>query len=258
MWEEQLQSAIEAAKLAAKEILSVYNTDFEVEIKDDKSPVTIADKKSDKVIRDFLLSRYPKYAFLTEEGKDDLSRIDKEFVWIIDSLDGTELFVKHIDTFAINIALCNFHEIVVGLVYLPCTGEYYYATKNGGSFYFDGETLKKIRVSNKVNNLTCILSVLHADEKEKEIIKKQCNQITNINYFSASPKHCYIARGLADITYKFTSNSKEWDIAPCDIIVKEAGGVFIDSTGKEFIYNKENVNNTNGYISANKRENILL
>ena len=73
MWEEQLQAAIEAGVKAIKGILEIYNTDFSVEIKDDNSPVTMADKNADKVIREYLHEKFPTYAFLTEESTDDIS-----------------------------------------------------------------------------------------------------------------------------------------------------------------------------------------
>ena len=92
MWEEQLNAAIEAGVAAIKGILEIYNTDFDVEIKDDNSPVTLADKNADKVIREHLHKAFPSYAFLTEETDDDLSRLNNDYVWIVDPVDGTITF----------------------------------------------------------------------------------------------------------------------------------------------------------------------
>ena len=83
MWEEQLNAAIEAGVKAIEGILKIYNSNFDVEIKDDNSPVTLADKNADKVIRKYLHEKFPTYAFLTEESTDDLSRLENDFVWIV-------------------------------------------------------------------------------------------------------------------------------------------------------------------------------
>ena len=88
MWEKELEAAIEAGVAAIEGILKIYNTDFDVEIKEDNSPVTLADKNADKVIREHLHSKFPTYAFLTEESNDDLSRLNNDYVWIVDPVDG--------------------------------------------------------------------------------------------------------------------------------------------------------------------------
>ena len=110
MWEEQLEAAIEAGVKAIKGILEIYNSDFSVEIKDDNSPVTLADKNADKVIREYLHEKYPTYAFLTEESTDDVSRLDNDFVWIVDPVDGTKDFVAKDGGFTTNIALTYKHD----------------------------------------------------------------------------------------------------------------------------------------------------
>ena len=257
MWEKQLQRAIEAAKLASKEIINVYKTDFEVEIKEDKSPVTLADIKADKVIRDFLLPIFSDYSFLSEESNDDLERICNDFVWIIDPLDGTKEFINHRDEFTINIALSYKHEIVVGVVYLPVTGEYYYASKGNGSFYFDGKKVIRIHVNNKTKNLTFLTSVFHMTEEEQKIINEHKDVIKKVLPVGAAIKPCLIAKGDAEMTYRLSPNTKEWDIAACEIIIKEAGGFLIEPNGQEIKYNRKDVYNRNGYICVNKKENIF-
>ena len=162
MWEEQLEAAIEAGVKAIKGILEIYNTDFSVEIKDDNSPVTLADKNADKVIREYLHKKYPTYAFLTEESTDDLSRLDNDFVWIVDPVDGTKDFVAKDGGFTTNIALAYKHEAVVGVVVVPLTGEVYFAAKGMGAFYRKDGLTKRIHVNDKIDNLTVYKSVFHS------------------------------------------------------------------------------------------------
>ncbi len=258
MWEKELEAAITAGLLAKDKVLEIYNTNFSVEIKDDLSPVTLADKSSDKIIIDYLTNLFPDYAFLTEESPDDFSRLNKDFVWIIDPLDGTKDFVAKDDEFTINIALCHKHEIVVGVIIIPVTGDIYYATKDGGSYHRLGNVEQQIHVNDKVTNLTCFTSVFHMNDKEKSMIEKHAGVIRKCEKLGSSIKMCYIAEGKGEISYRMSPNTKEWDTAPGQLILEEAGGVLVEPNGKRITYNRKDVYNRNGYIIANRIENILI
>ena len=258
MWEKELNDAIEAGVRAIEGILKIYNSDFSVEIKDDNSPVTLADKNADKVIRDYLQSRYPTHAFLTEESTDDKSRLDNDYVWIVDPVDGTKDFVAKDGGFTTNIALAYKHQLVVGVVVVPVTGEIYYASKGNGAYHrVDGHD-KLIHVNDKLEDLTCLCSVFHTNEKELDLIEKHRDKIKHIMKFGSSLKPCRIAEGLAEITYRMSAGTKEWDTGACQIIVEEAGGLFVEPDGGRITYNRKDVYNRKGYIVVNRKENILL
>ena len=259
MWEKQLAAAIKAGELAKRKIIEVYKTNFTVETKSDKSPVTKADKESDRIIRDFLKKRFPTYAFLTEEGKDDKSRLKNDYVWIIDPLDGTSNFVAKNDEFTINIALSYKHKIVVGVVIIPMKNEIYYATSHGGAFYSINGTVREIHVNRKRENLKVLLSRLHHGNAEEKIIDKYGTRIIKKEYVGAAIKACLVARGEAELVFGLNSKTKEWDTAAGQIIVKEADGVFLDPSSKTWMkYNREDVANKNGYVIANNRKNIII
>jgi len=258
MWEKQLASAIKAGELAKREILKIYKTHFDVEIKKDKSPVTMADKKADKIIREFLLKEFPDYSFLTEESVDDKKRLNNDYVWIIDPLDGTTDFIAKNDQFTINIALSYKHKIVVGVIIVPVTNEIYYATNHGGAFYSKSGTVKEINVNRKKNNLTVLTSISHHGKEEESKIKEYGDLVSNVKKSGAALKACLIARGEAELSFRYNDKTKEWDTAACQIIVKEANGVFVDSKGISITYNKEDVVNHDGYIIANKKSNIIF
>ena len=137
MYKEELNKMLEAGREASKNIMKYYNEGFHTEYKDDDSPVTEADKTSDVLIRNILSKAFPKYAFLTEESRDDKSRLNNDYVFIIDPLDGTEDYVHKDGEFTTNIALAYKHEIVVGVVAIPMTGEIYYAVKGEGAYKID-------------------------------------------------------------------------------------------------------------------------
>ena len=91
MLNKELEVALDAVKKASKVVMEVYtSSDLGVEIKQDNSPVTKADKAADELIRGLLSSAFPKYGLLTEESIDDKSRLEKDYVWIVDPIDGTK------------------------------------------------------------------------------------------------------------------------------------------------------------------------
>ena len=259
MWEKELQAAIDAGLMAKVKIMEIYNKGFDVEIKEDNSPVTLADKTADKIIREHLRSIFPRYAFLTEEAEDDLRRLESDYVWIVDPVDGTKDFVAKDGGFTTNIALAYKHELVVGVVIAPATGEIYFASKGNGSFYSkDGSAPVKIHVNDKLEDLTCLCSVFHLNEQELALIEKHKDKIKHTAKVGSSLKPCKIAHGLAEITYRMSPNTKEWDTGACQIIVEEAGGLFIEPDGGKITYNRKDVYNRKGYIVVNRKENILL
>lgn len=258
MWEEQLNAAIDAGVAAIKGILEIYNSNFDVEIKEDDSPVTLADKNADKVIREVLHSRFPEYAFLTEESNDDLSRLNNDYVWIVDPVDGTKDFVARDGGFTTNIALAYKHEAVVGVVVVPLTGEIYFAAKGLGAFYRKDGITKQIHVNDKLDNLICYKSVFHTKANEEEMIKKHSDKIVKTEKWGSALKPCRIAQGLGEITYRLNDGTKEWDTAASQVIVEQAGGIFLRPNKERIMYNRKDVYNHDGYIICNRIENFLL
>ena len=258
MWEEQLNAAIEAGVKAINGILKIYNSDFAVEIKEDEPPVTLADKNADKVIREYLHEKFPTYAFLTEESTDDLNRLNNDYVWIVDPVDGTKDFVAKDGGFTTNIALAYKHEAVVGVVVVPLTGEIYYAAKGMGAFYRKDGVTKRIHVNDKLDNLIVYRSVFHSTKNEEEMFEKHKDKITRVEKWGSALKPCRIAQGLGELTYRLTDGTKEWDTAASQVIVEQAGGIFLDPNKKRIMYNREDVHNREGYIICNRIENFLL
>lgn len=258
-YRRELNAAIEAGRIARDIVLEIYEGDFEVEIKDDNSPVTLADKKADAAIRAYLAPLFPDYAFLTEEGADDLKRLEADYVWIVDPIDGTKDFIHRDGEFTICIGLSYKGEIVVGVIVVPVANEIYFATKGGGAYalFTDGST-EKLRVSDKTSNITATRSRYHLKPKDNEYIEKNKDLIANVITYGSTLKAIKIAKGEIELFYRSGPGTKEWDIAAADIIVTEAGGVFIQPDGEKFIYNKADVHNHEGYIIANRKENIRL
>ncbi len=260
MYEKELKAMLEAARLAEKHIMKVYATDFDVEIKSDDSPVTLADKGADEILRKTLANSFPDYGFLTEESKDTGERRNKEFVFIIDPVDGTSDFVARDGQFCTNIALARNGVVVVGVIHLPSSGISYYAVKGEGSYRLEpGKEPVRIHVSDRETNLRAMRSISHFNEKEKAFYGRNASLFEeDIAPIGAAYKFCLLAEGKKDFFVRFGAGTKEWDVASGDLILSEAGGVLVEPNGHPFTYNREDVYNRNGYVMANKKENLFL
>ena len=260
MLNKELDVALNIIKEASKLVLDIYNSSFDVEIKEDNSPVTKADKEADKLIVSSLKKYFPDDGFLSEESLDDKSRLNKSRVWIIDPVDGTKEFVAHTGDFTINIALSIDHVASLGVIAIPVTGEIYFAVKGMGSFYLKDKDSKPIRIhcNDKINDLTTLVSRFHSNEIEQEMIKKHNDVIKHQKVVGATIKGCLIAQGFAEMSYRFSSNTKEWDTCAMQVIVEEAGGYILKFDKTPIRYNREDVYNKDGYLIINRIENFLL
>lgn len=259
MYKRELEAALVASREASKVIMDVYRGNFAVEMKEDNSPVTIADQKADALIRAYLAPRFPTYHFLTEEGVDDEARLGADYVWIVDPLDGTKDFVNRDDEFTVCIALAYRGEIVVGVIAVPVTGALVYATKGGGSFEIlrDGSH-QQLHVSPKTKDITVSTSRYHRRQTENDFLERNKDLIGKTVTLGSTLKAIAIARGDIELFYRGSAGTKEWDTAAADLIVTEAGGIFTEPSGAKIIYNKKDVRNLNGYVIANVKENIRL
>ena len=261
MFERELKAALNAVNSVRELILEIYNSDnLGVEIKEDNSPVTKADKAADKKIREILSEAFPLYSLLTEESVDDKTRLKNDYVWIVDPIDGTKDFVAKNGQFTVNIGLSYKHKAVLGVILIPVTGEIYYGVEGLGSFYLKNKDSEreKIHVNDKVNDLTTLMSNFHLNDTEKAVIEKHSDVIKHRVRIGATIKGCLIAKGEAEHHYRFSSNTKEWDTCAMQAVVEQAGGYILKFDGTPICYNREDVYNKDGYIICNRKENFLL
>jgi 3'(2'), 5'-bisphosphate nucleotidase len=259
MYERELAAMQKAAFDAEKKIKEVYQTAFAVEMKSDNSPVTAADKGADELIRQELHRSFPSYALLTEESKDDLSRLNNDDVFIVDPVDGTKEFVARNGEFTTNIALAHNHQVVAGVVNVPMKDVMYFALKGQGAFKWEkGKDPVRIHVSDKVTGLTALRSRSFFGPNEKALLDKHADKIATVETLGAALKFCAIAEGKAEISYRESPGTKEWDIAAGTIILQEAGGLILKRDGSEYAFNRPDVYNREGYMLMNRKENWLL
>lgn len=259
MFERELKLMIEACQKAKVEIMKIYRQEFDVEIKEDDSPVTLADKIADRLIREILSKEFPDYAFLTEESEDDLERRKNDYLFVVDPVDGTKDFVAKDDMFTTNVGLVYKEEVVAGVVYVPARDEYYFAIKGQGAYYCkEGSEPVKIHVNDKLEDLTMLISVFHTTKNEEAIIENNKDRITKVERYGSAIKACRIAQGLAEVSFRLGNGTKEWDTAASQIVVLEAGGVFAKPDLSPITYNRVDVYNREGFVILNRKENLLV
>lgn len=254
-----MQHALEVAQSAALQagqaIMEIYETDFSVGYKDDQSPLTIADRASNRIIVEHLREHFPHYALLSEELVDDKCRLQNDWCWIIDPLDGTKEYVRRNGEFTINIALAHKHRVVLGVIYVPVAQELYYAVSGFGAFLETGEVSTRLRVSDRHNNLRLVASRSHGSGELEKLMTDP--RVAEVKRAGSSLKGCLVARGDAEAYYRF-GPTMEWDTAAMQCIVEEAGGVFCQLDGSEMLYNREDSRNSKGFCALNREDNHLL
>ena len=245
----QLETIIDAITKAGDKILEVYESDFQVEKKDDNSPITKADLESNKIIKESLLQT--KIPILSEEDADDKSRTDSDKVWIVDPLDGTQDFVNKTGEFTVMVGLVENHVPIMGLVYWPTEKKLFFAERGLGAFCHDSEGWAKISVRGveEITEPLALVSRHHLSDKEKKMLDHL--EIKNTANIGSSLKVMEIASGRADIYLTSTNKMKQWDTAASHCIISEAGGKMTDISGNDLLYNTESVNHENGLLVTN-------
>jgi 3'(2'), 5'-bisphosphate nucleotidase len=222
---------ISIIEMAAQLILQIYHRDnFGIEIKEDKSPLTEADKKANEYICNQLTSLYPDIPIISEENKNDGYEIRSkyEFAWLIDPLDGTKEFISRNGEFTVNIGLIHLGVPVAGFVNIPCSGITYWAIKGCGAWkknYNEEDSVMiephrgdRVRRKKKI----VLASRSHMNEETAEYIAKLGGEVELINVGS-SIKLMWIADNKADI-YPRLAPTMEWDTCASDAILRELGG----------------------------------
>lgn len=247
----ELDKAITAAELAGKCIMEIYSRDFGVEFKDDKSPLTDADRVSNESIMKVLLSEYSSIPVISEENKQlayDL-RKDWSLLWLVDPLDGTKEFIKKNGEFTVNIALVENGVPVAGIVYLPAKEVMYVGVEGQGAFRKSGnESYEKIEGGPHYQlkpEVFVVGSRSHLSEETLAFVEQLKADGKKVEFRSSgsSIKLCMVAEGSADVYPRF-GPTMEWDTAAAHALVTSAGKrVLRWPEMKPLTYNKEDLLN---------------
>ena len=241
-----IQDVVAIAKEAGGAIMQIYSQDFEVEYKQDNSPLTIADKKANDIIENNLNQLLVNLPILSEEGKEIPYEDRKhwEYFWLIDPLDGTKEFVKKNGEFTVNIALIHKDAPVLGVVYAPALGICYWAKQGEGAFK-DGQRLPlKTEIQRETYKIVASRSHM-SDETQAFIDDIDTDKEKELILIGSSLKICLVAEGEADI-YPRLGPTMEWDTGAAHAIVNETGKNVQKYNNVEYmshLYNKEKLLN---------------
>lgn len=245
---ELAQAVAPIARAAGDAILDIYHgdMDFGVEAKADDSPLTIADKAANDVIVAGLEALDYQAPIISEENKQVVYADRKDYAafWMVDPLDGTKEFIKRNGEFTVNIALVAGERVVLGVVYVPVSGELFYAAKDQGAFRVSKgkeQRLEAASYSLQDASLKVVASRSHLNDETKAFVDA-LNEPELVSKGS-SLKLLLVAAGEAHV-YPRLAPTMEWDTAAAQIVVEEAGGKVLQAgTDLPVVYNKENLLN---------------
>ena len=228
------------AKQAGEKILAIYNTEFSVKEKDDRSPLTAADMASHKAIVAGLQGLTPDIPVLSEEAAKIPfeERSGWHTYWLIDPLDGTKEFIKRNGEFTVNIALVHDGVPVLGVVHVPVSGVTYAACQGGGAVKeVPGRGEQPIRVRKLSDGPVAVVgSRSHRGDSLNSFLEKLGEH--EIVSMGSSLKICLVAEGAADV-YPRLGPTSEWDTAAAHCVVEQAGGSLTDLEMQPLRYNRK-------------------
>jgi 3'(2'), 5'-bisphosphate nucleotidase len=247
----ELQTAQDLALRSGALLLEHYAEEPSVEWKGRNDPVTAADRAASRFIVEQLRKRFPNDAILSEEEKDDLSRIRNTRVWVIDPMDGTKEFIARRGEFAVMIGLAVNGIAQLGVVYQPTEDKLYSAAAGEGATLSERGSVRPLRVSATadITEATMALSRSHLSGSTESIRQKLGIERT-IQTGSIGVKVGLICEGRADVYIQGRGTSL-WDTCGPEAILHESGGRMTDSLGHPFRYDVAEVRNLTGVIATN-------
>ncbi len=236
---KELEFAKNMSTVAGEIMKKYYRVDQGVEIKEDNTPVTLADKEINDLLIESVKKEFPDYGVLGEEANWNE---DREKLWVCDPIDGTPAFIYHIPTFMFSLALVVDGDPVIGVAFNATTNDIYQAERGKGSF-LNGKAISTS--SRRWGNEARLAGSSDGavDGLSTSALKEQGIKV--INSFGAVFKGCMIAEGSLDGRV-FVHNGAH-DIAAVKLIIEEAGGKVTDLDGNEQRYD----NQINGAVMSN-------
>jgi len=245
-----LDAVVEIAKEAGRAILEIYESDFDVEAKDDKSPITEADRRANAIIGERLAALPLRLPMLSEESKQApwAERKSWRHLWLVDPLDGTKEFIGRNGQFTVNIALIEGHGPSLGVVHVPVTGVTYSGLVGQGAW------------KEGPDGVVAPIRVRPLGEGPVRVVASRSHRGPDLDGYlerlgphetvamGSSLKFCVLAEGGADV-YPRLGPTSEWDTGAAQAVLEAAGGFVKDTDGQRLRYNK-GPNVLNGWFIA--------
>ena len=252
MLERELEVAAQAARQAGKILLSLYDTQYVVELKSGSDPVTEADRRANTFIVDRLSSEFPTDGIVAEETADLGDALSKARRWYVDPLDGTKEFIAKNGEFSVMIGLTIDGEAKLGVVYQPVTEKLYSGVIGEGAFLEQAGAKSVLRVTDEAvaENLRLVVSRSHRSKVTDEIAKR-LGISRETSSGSVGLKVGLIAEQLADVYVHPSDKSSAWDACAPEAILRAAGGRFTQMTGAGYRYESSDMQNRGGILACN-------
>jgi histidinol-phosphatase len=227
-----LRDAEHIAREAGKSTLNYFKKSFDLEFKDDETPVTNADREAEQIIRDLVTRKYPDHGIIGEEFGSDGE--EKEVVWVVDPIDGTQSFIHGISMYTTLIGILIEGKPVIGIIYAPAQNEMLTAGIGIGAF-LNGNRCN-VRNCNELHHASFLSTDIEHVRKHKfnDAFEELLNKTRMHRTWGDAYGHMMVATGRADIM--FDPILSIWDAAALLPVVKEAGGSFTDVYGSESIH----------------------
>ncbi len=256
-----LELAKQAALNAGQLVWSLYDSgNYDAYQKQDDSPVTTADLKAHELICAFFAEKTPDIPIMSEEQTNaPLSdRQHWQRYWLIDPIDGTQEFVARSGDFAVNIALIEQNQPVIGVIYWPAGDCLYYASKNNGAYKHSPQESGAIHVRKfeQPDEEVVVLAISRRQSRER-VMQRMSSKRTyqTLPLGSCSLKACFIAEGKADFFMRLGVTG-EWDTGAAECIVTEAGGEILSVAFERLSYNQRNtLTNPNFIVMGDQNVN---
>lgn len=253
-YEQELQTALEAAARAAQRILELYE-DFEA-IPNARADIsTQADRDSQELILQLIRTRYPADACCAEESTPTLASAPRTGtrVWVVDPIDGTRGFAQKNGEFSVMIALLDQEQLALGVVLEPATNRLTYAVRGAGCWRRDGGHAEAQRCHVSTTKELSALTLTQSRSKPG-VVTKQVQALKPAKVketHSAGVKLALVARGEADLYVNHYPNFHDWDIAAGQILVEEAGGRVTGLRGQAIRYGAGSADQRLGLLASN-------
>ena len=228
---ESLEVLKKYVRQAGQAIFQMAAEGFETAYKANEDPVTTADLKADSILREGLTKDFPGTGWLSEETRDDYSRLDKNLVWVVDPIDGTKEFVSGIPEYAVSVALVEDGLPILATVYNPATEELFAAVSGQGA-WLNEEAINAEHELTAKPLLLASRSEIRRGEFEPFELFARIRPCGSIAY-----KLALVAAGMADATFSLGPKN-EWDIAAGVLIVSESSGNATNRNGVPFTFNQ--------------------
>jgi len=251
MLEQELEVVKQAVCEAGEAILSIADEHYSEAAKQaDRTVVTKADIEADQILQNRLRKEFPDYGWLSEETEDDETRFNRDRVWIVDPMDGTREFVMKVPEFVVSVALVEKGQIILGVIYNPCTGELYEAVRHEGTKLNGKGSCCDHKLDGKPK-----VEVSRSDiEKDRFIGYEPYLDLHPCG--SIAYKLARLAVGKVDSTLSVTPKN-EWDIAAGVLLVTEGGGRVTNLAGQAHWFNQRDTL-VNGVIAASSAAHKIV